>query len=158
MPDDAPAVEPWLAEAVAAVDGVRPGPETPATLAALARLGDRRWSGGTLLVLVAAGQGVVGLLGWRPLATAGGAATAAVIDALAVRRDRRDLGYGVEAVERLEAMLSAATVYATPPRTNGLALYFWLRAGYRPFYPNPAAAAAMHGLDPALLWMVRELG
>jgi hypothetical protein len=75
------------------------------------------------------------------------------IDALAVRRDLRNLGHGVEAVARLEEQHAKTTVYAPIPRTNGLALYFWLRAGYRPVRLDENQKMAT---DAEHLWMVRR--
>ena|SRR5437867_6549719 len=54
----------------------------------------------------------------------------------------RGWGYGSEAVQLLEAeaILSGITqgLQALVPTHNGLALYFWLRMGYRPAAPGDA--------------------
>jgi|GEM_PF-1112083 len=75
------------------------------------------------------------------------------ITELAVRPDVRNLGYGSEAVFALEALAATAggrQGVALVPRANGLAIYFWLRIGYRPAYPRPAPL-------PGFTAMVRDL-
>ncbi|MER3420890.1 MAG: hypothetical protein C4290_10355, partial [Chloroflexota bacterium] len=69
-----------------------------------------------------------------------------LIEVLAVRADRRNLGYGLEMVMAVEAGWSGRVALAQVPRENGLAVYFWLRTGYRPFYPFGGPDA--EGLDP----------
>lgn len=81
---------------------------------------------------------------------------AAQVVFLAVAPDRRRAGSGSGAVLALERRLarSARRCYAPVPARLGLALYFWLRLGYRPLtqaaWPRPPAEA------PAV-WMVRTL-
>jgi GNAT superfamily N-acetyltransferase len=75
--------------------------------------------------------------------------------ALAVRRPLRNLGYGAEAVEELEQQEPAGAYLAAVPRTNGLAIYFWLRVGYRPLRVEEDRERAR---DPATLWMHRASG
>ncbi|HEY7295137.1 MAG TPA: GNAT family N-acetyltransferase [Dehalococcoidia bacterium] len=75
------------------------------------------------------------------------------IGELAVRPELRNLGYGSEAVLALERQAAAAgarSSVALVPILNGLAIYFWLRIGYRPRYPAPERI-------PGLTLMVREL-
>jgi len=151
---DAADIEPWLAEAAAAVDGVRPAADTPATLVAFERLVSTRWPGATIEAMLVEKVEVAGLLAWRRSTTLGDHASAIVIEALAVRAGLRNLGYGAEAVYRLEAAHPQARVYAAIPRMNGLAIYFWLRAGYRPLRLDEDATL-VH--DPERLWMVNGL-
>lgn len=62
------------------------------------------------------------------------------IVALAIAPAHRNLGFGAEAVYAAEAQHKrAAGSRALVPIGNGLALYFWLRVGYRPLF------AARHG-------------
>ena len=55
--------------------------------------------------------------------------------ALAVARQRRNLGIGSAIVEQLEGRARGGRALAYFPVENGYAFYFWLRAGYRPDYP-----------------------
>ncbi len=81
---------------------------------------------------------------------------AARIELLAVAPNERRLGIGGRAAQALEKRLtkSVERIYIAVPARLGLALYFWLRLGYRPLtqreWPEPPAAT------PAT-WMVREL-
>jgi GNAT superfamily N-acetyltransferase len=82
---------------------------------------------------------------------------ALLYSALTVRADGRNLGYGQEMVIALEAAYGqgCAVAAAAVPRTNGLAVYFWLRAGYRPVHGRAFRHLTM--LTPGPLWMLREL-
>jgi GNAT superfamily N-acetyltransferase len=79
------------------------------------------------------------------------------IDLLAVAPDQRRLGIGGRAALALERRLARSTrrVYVAVPSRLGLALYFWLRLGYRPLtqqdWPAPPP-------ERAATWLVRELG
>ncbi len=81
---------------------------------------------------------------------------AARVGLLAVAPGRRRLGIGGRAALALEQRLvtSVARLYVVVPATLGLALYFWLRLGYRPLtqrdWPAPAEQAPS-------VWMLREL-
>ncbi len=83
-------------------------------------------------------------------------ADAARVDLLAVAPGERRLGIGGRTALALERRLRdrAKRVYTLVPSSIGLALYFWLRLGYRPLmkqmWPEPPARS------PAL-WMVRDL-
>jgi ribosomal protein S18 acetylase RimI-like enzyme len=81
---------------------------------------------------------------------------AAHVKLLAVAPDKRRLGIGVRAALALEKRLAkpAARIYVAVPARLGLALYFWLRLGYRPLTQRdwPEAPA-----DAPSTWMVREL-
>lgn len=103
-------------------------------------------------VLVADEGGAVGLVSYD----AAGPGREAHIRLLAVDPERRRLGFGGRAALALERRLrpSADQVCALVPARLGLALYFWLRLGYRPLThaerPPPAQAGPS-------LWMVRSL-
>lgn len=56
------------------------------------------------------------------------------IGALATAPAYRDRGFGSEAVYALEQISGAAVAMALVPSSNGLAIYFWLRVGYRPLF------------------------
>ena len=79
---------------------------------------------------------------------------AAQIVLLAVTPDRRRLGIGQRTVLSLERRLtrSAARCFVLVPARLGLALYFWLRLGYRPLTQQDWPAQQEAGL-----WMVRQL-
>lgn len=150
---DAPDVAVWLAEAVAAVQGRKPDAETPSTLMAFEAFISDRWPGAQLCGVAAKEHGLVGLLAWRPMSGGlGDGSSAAVIEFQATRHDARDLGYGMEAIERLEERSAGITLYSATPRGNGLALYFWLHGGFRPVRLDEDAALC---LDPERFWMVR---
>lgn len=51
---------------------------------------------------------------------------------IALAKQHRGWGYGSEAVRLLEEMSAAERFRADVDAGNGLALYFWLRLGYRP--------------------------
>jgi hypothetical protein len=189
-PVDGTTVAPWLAEVLAAVDGVKPSVDTPASLAEFESFTGARWPSATVEAVVVEGKKVAGVLVWRPLrqverrgsselmqdrerpspSQGDGpgvmvdtsitlpegvlSRSAVVIDALAIRAGLRNLGYGAEAVYCLEATYPDAQVYAAIPRFNGLALYFWLRVGYRPVRLDEDPAM-VH--DPRRLWVVSGL-
>lgn len=81
---------------------------------------------------------------------------AARIRLLAVDPERRRLGLGGEAALALERRLakSMGRIYVLVPSRLGIALYFWLRLGYRPLtraeWPAPPE-------QPPAAWMVRDL-
>jgi len=56
----------------------------------------------------------------------------ATIDWLELAPGQRGWGYGSEAVRLFEARQKATRFLAEIDPLNGLALYFWLRLGYRP--------------------------
>lgn len=60
---------------------------------------------------------------------------AAVIELVATRREFARRGSGMAAVALIEAELRAAgvrEVYAPAPAMHGIAVYFWIRLGFRP--------------------------
>jgi ribosomal protein S18 acetylase RimI-like enzyme len=77
------------------------------------------------------------------------------IELLAVAPDRRRLGLGSRAALALEKRIgrSAERIYVAVPATTGLALYFWLRLGYRPLLQREWPAP----LDGVSAWMMRDL-
>ena len=81
---------------------------------------------------------------------------AAHVRFLAVPSGQRRVGTGHQSALALEQRLPASIkrVYVSVPARLGLALYFWLRLGYRPLtqreWPAPPD-------DPPSVWMVREL-
>jgi len=89
-------------------------------------------------------------------ATGAPKADCATVRFIAVSPGRRRLGTGHRSVLALERRLrkQAARCYVVVPSRTGLALYFWLRLGYRPLtqreWPGPPP-------DAPSVWMVREL-
>ena len=81
----------------------------------------------------------------------------ACIDLLAVAPARRRLGSGSRAALALERKLARSTkrLYVRVPSRTGLALYFWLRLGYRPLTQRewPVVPDGGH----VSVWMVRQL-
>jgi ribosomal protein S18 acetylase RimI-like enzyme len=148
---DAESVNSWLPEAVAAIHGRGTIPDPSLSLEALIEAWDHVLPAGTAFVGELSGGLAVGLLRARTSNPA-----RLVIDALTVRADQRNLGYGQEMVFALEESFEqvGAKVYVGVPRSNGLAIYFWLRTGYRPLYPPRAEWP--DDPDPALFWMTRE--
>lgn len=148
--EDGPGVAGWLPEAVAAVQGRGTAASADTLDGALARW-DTSYPAGRTLLAVAVDGTPLGLVRARRAAGA-----RLVVDALTVRADARNLGYGVEMVMAIEAEHGdAVAAFAGVPRTNGLAVYFWLRAGYHPLYPVTDDGGP--GLDGDRLWMTRVL-
>jgi GNAT superfamily N-acetyltransferase len=147
--NDADAVQPWLAEAFAALTGERTARAAPLTLPRLLTAAAECWPGAEPLAVVEDAV-TIGFLIAR--CDADGLSRETAIVALAVRADRRNLGYGGEAVAALEAARPDDRFVAAIPRTNGLAVYFWLRTGYRPIrvHEDPRRAR-----DRDTLWMMR---
>lgn len=81
---------------------------------------------------------------------------AAQVDFLAVAPEQRRLGIGGSMVLGVERRLKrkAQRLYALVPASIGLALYFWLRLGYRPLAKKKSPAMAKSNDS---VWMVREL-
>ena len=65
---------------------------------------------------------------------------------IAVAAGQRGWGYGSEAVRLLEAEAKAARFRADIDAGNGLALYFWLRLGYRPARPGEVPGGVSRGI------------
>jgi GNAT superfamily N-acetyltransferase len=151
-PRDAAAVRPWLAEAVAAIQGRGVTPPEPDLT--LDRLHDR-WDSSAPRGVSAAG--VLGDGSIVGLAHVHQERDALLCTALTVRASERNLGYGQELVIAFEAAYGSgcAIAAAAVPRTNGLAIYFWLRAGYRPVHGRRFRNLSM--LEAGPLWMLRAL-
>ncbi len=108
---------------------------------------------GAKYVLTVLEDGPAGLLTYDLAAPSPGAAH---VTLLAVDPARRRRGIGGRAALALERRLrrSVARIYACVPARLGLALYFWLRLGYRPLMQ--AESPAQPEISPSV-WMVREL-
>ncbi len=88
-------------------------------------------------------------------------ARAATVPFVAVIPERRFRGLGGEAciaIERRLRQARFARVYAPVPETRGLAVYFWLRLGFRPV-TRAHAPWPLVGLDQNRVpgvWLMRE--
>ena len=86
----------------------------------------------------------------------------ATVPFLAIEPARRFRGLGGEAVLALERHLRARmrveTVYAPVPEARGLAVYFWLRLGYRPLLQAEEPDQRPGLGDEALrgIWLARD--
>jgi GNAT superfamily N-acetyltransferase len=89
-------------------------------------------------------------------------AASASVPLIAIDPQRRFRGIGGEAglaLERhLRSRLGIERLYAPVPEARGLAVYFWLRLGYRPLSAGemPGPPAGLNGSPMAGIWMVRE--
>ena len=81
---------------------------------------------------------------------------AAQVDFLAVEPEQRRLGIGGRMALGVERRLrgKAIRLYALVPASIGLALYFWLRLGYRPLAGKESPAIPSRD---ASVWMVRAI-
>ena len=150
-PEDAALVEPWLAEAWAAVGGGRARAGAPLSLDGLRRLIAERWPGAEFAAIAGREGAPLGFIAWRSATAAARAETE--ILAIAVEAARRNVGLGGEAIQALERLRPGDGYLAAVPRANGLAVYFWLRTGYRPVRADENAARAR---DETVFWMVRS--
>jgi hypothetical protein len=81
---------------------------------------------------------------------------------LAIDPVRRFRGLGGEAgliIERhIRARLGTTRFYAPIPDGRGLAVYFWLRLGYRPLVQlhSPGPLIGLTAIAPAGIWMLRD--
>jgi hypothetical protein len=88
--------------------------------------------------------------------------TSASVPLIAIDPQERFRGLGGEAglaLERhLRRGLAVEHVYAPVPEARGLAVYFWLRLGYRPLSDGeaPVPPVGLNGRPMAGIWMVRE--
>jgi hypothetical protein len=86
----------------------------------------------------------------------------ATIPFLAMDPGRRFRGLGGEAGIALDLQLRKGAgfdrVYAPVPEGRGLAVYFWLRLGFRPlsFAESPNAPLGLTGDSKPGIWMVRD--
>jgi GNAT superfamily N-acetyltransferase len=89
-------------------------------------------------------------------------ADAASVPLIAVEPARRFRGLGGEAALALERHLRARhgmeRVFAPVPDGRGLAVYFWLRAGYRPLTVSdaPWPLVGLTGESRPGIWMLRD--
>jgi GNAT superfamily N-acetyltransferase len=132
----------WLSEALAAVAGPVRG---PCPLRGLAEVRAGLDPGRRLLVVAQTDARPIGVLVLAPAGARG------LIETLAIAAPHRNLGLGEEAVRATEAMSPASHLLAGVPRENGLAIYFWLRCGYRPLYP----ARERQDLPAERVWFAR---
>jgi hypothetical protein len=84
----------------------------------------------------------------------------ASVPLIAIEPSRRFRGLGGEAGIALDAELRAAgyeKVYAPVPGGRGLAVYFWLRLGFRPLRlaESPGELIGLTGETRAGIWMLR---
>jgi GNAT superfamily N-acetyltransferase len=126
------------------------------------------WTPADLLASLEGGRGVlVSDAGSEPI----GAAVvllgvpdneSACVPLIAIDPQRRFRGVGGEAALALErhlrGRLALERVYAPVPEARGLAVYFWLRLGYRPLSAGdaPGPPTGLNGSPMPGIWMVRE--
>lgn len=87
----------------------------------------------------------------------------ATIAFLTVDPQRRFRGLGGEAgieLERYLRRIGYERVYAPVPEGRGLAVYFWLRLGFRPLSlaESPKAPLGLTSDSKAGIWMLRDAG
>jgi GNAT superfamily N-acetyltransferase len=111
-------------------------------------------------ILISDNEGApIGLALVRPQIPAPGDAT---ISFLAVQPERRYRGLGGEAGLAVERLLrqrwKVARVLAGVPEGRGLAVYFWLRLGFRPLSAAdaPGAPLGLTGESLPGIWMLRD--
>jgi RimJ/RimL family protein N-acetyltransferase len=151
--NDLPQIQPWYAEAVATAHGLR---EAPPDGTLERRFSDTEASdAGLLLIAKADDPAPIGLLQYRPGFPDKGWLA---IDFLALAAGRRGWGYGSEAVRLVEDWAvdsrKAKRFLAEVDARNGLALYFWLRLGYRPLRPDEVFWRAPD--EDGIIAMVRD--
>ena len=139
--NDRGAIDSWIAEAVTAVSGGSSPAAAPVTWQEFRQ----RLTPSQAVLVVTRDLRPVGFAVFR------GGKAAVRLDAIAIAADKRNLGLGTDAVLALEQRFTGRPLLAGVPPANGLAIYFWLRAGYRPIYPRPTTAA----LASDRLWMRR---
>lgn len=117
-------IEPWYAEAASA---------SYAEGSLEKRVADARDAGCGLLGITGADGDILGLLDYRAAEPAEGWVTTVLIAMAAGQRGR---GYGSEAMHELQSRYPSNRFLAPIDARNGLAVYFWLRLGYRPASPH----------------------
>jgi len=118
----------------------------------------RQVDGGKCLVFEDEGQELIGAVvvqGGEP------AAGYASIPFIATKPARRFSGFGGEAALGIERWLrqhGAERVFAPVPDGRGLAVYFWLRLGYRALLrvEAPWPLSSLNDDRPEGIWMVRD--
>jgi GNAT superfamily N-acetyltransferase len=125
------------------------------------------WSLAELERVVEAGEGVlISDLDAQPIGAAvvrrnAPTEEAVAVPFIAVAPGRRFRGLGGEAglaLERhLRRRLGIEKVYAPVPEQRGLAVYFWMRLGYRPLMAGESAwpLAGLNDVARAGIWLVR---
>ena len=85
---------------------------------------------------------------------------AAIVEMIATPPEHARRGSGMAAATLLESMLRDAgvrTVYAPSPERHGIAMYFWIRLGYRPLlrrdWPCTRDSVACDGVA----WLTRDI-
>ena len=142
---------PWLQEAIE--------PEwSPADIEAGAVRGE------AALISLAQGEAPVGLaiLGDGPHAKAATVAFVCIEPAMRYRGLGGEAALAIE--RRLRGGLAVERVYAPVPETRGLAIYFWLRLGYRPLpfdrlralLPSRAPAPPRFATGAGGIWLLRD--
>ena len=108
------------------------------------------------LISLAEGEAPVGLVAVRE----GPDAKAATVAFIGIEPGMRYRGLGGEAAlaieRRLRGGLAVDRVYAPVPETRGLALYFWLRLGYRPLLSSRAPAPPRFATGDGGIWLLRD--
>lgn len=141
---DLPQIEPWYAEALAAAYTERSLEQ---------RFADAKTAGCDLLAIAGGDGAVRGLLDYRLNDPADGWLTTVLI---AMAAGQRGWGYGSEAMRLLESRHRNARFHARIDPRNGLALYFWLRLGYRPARPDEVFWRVPN--DGGIIAMIRDSG
>ena len=127
------------------------------------------WSQADLEAAVADGTGVLigdaagAAIGVAVVRLEAPSAGSAVISFLAIDPGRRFRGLGGEAGLALDAQLrnkGFQRVYAPVPDGRGLAVYFWLRLGFRPLLQgeSPGAVVGLKQEPMRGIWMLRGPG
>jgi GNAT superfamily N-acetyltransferase len=119
---DLPLIEPWYEEAARTADGGSIPEGDP-------DLGGRFDANGLWVITKPRDPLPIGVLDEVPDWPAKGWAT---IEFIALAAGQRGWGYGSEAVREFEEKHRRSSHLAQIDPRNGLALYFWLRLGYRP--------------------------
>lgn len=144
---DAPWLDTWLASTAASVgcdeiDGARPGRSL------IARVRER----GVQARIIERDDADAGLVVYRTGASNRGSA---IIELVATPLAQARCGTGIGAAVLVEDELRASgagVAYAPAPAVHGIAMYFWIRLGYRPL---------MRGQWPCersgVAWLAREL-
>ena len=126
------------------------------------------WTLDDLIARIEEGEGVriadmddttVGLMVVRRELPTPGAACVPFIAVAPARRYRGLGGCAGLAIEKyLRGRFGVETVYAPIPDGRGLAVYFWLRLGFRPLTQSeaPGALVGLTDTPPRGIWMARE--
>lgn len=143
-PGDDGQINPWLPEAAAAAQGSR---QLDAALVIEQFVLQVDVAAEVLVVARVSSQEPCGLL---VLSATDKVAPSPRIDFLAIAAGERNLGLGAEAAYAVERRVNRRPLFVRIPRNNGWAIYFWMRIGYRPWYPRSIDSATGDAT-----WMVR---